>query len=416
MAKKNGNKIEHEFEAPQFDRLNYFYGQMLGVNDFQAEQSYFREKIKLHNRCLHGYGTVCGLRVLVPEPEPGCTTHPDHPWVYIEPGLALDASGIELIVREGESCLKIDLWEALSAEDQQTVKKQLGDDKDAWYCEPLYVCLHHRDCPLGPSQPITVDPCGGTLPMNYGKLRDGVRVSVSLTAPDEDTRCDTCCCCAGPCECVCLLLARIDRFHPHKPVNPEYVRNDVRRRIGTYAFTTITGVNWRHGSEHRREYVRRLLYEGLVVHFSRPVLVDTLRRGVIDLYHIESRSTRHPNIIELRGEIAECHGKTTDELRYRVPHLDECPEPGDRVLVVVRSGFILDECCRPVDGLNVGGRVPYRPDEKLAHESPGPVDPCLECQDPPWGYAPWVSGNGTGGGTFESWFYVEDRKEAPHGH
>jgi len=193
-------------------------------------------------------------------------------------------------------------------------------------------------------------------------------------------------------------------------VKPEEIKNDVRRRIGKYTFTTITGVNWRHGSDHRHEYVRRLLHEGLVVHFSRPVLVETLRRGVVDVYQIESRSTRHPNIIELRGEIEACHDKTTTKLRYRVPHLDECPEPGDRVLVVVRSAFILDECCRPVDGLNVGGRVPYAPDEKLHHESPEPLDECRHCQDPPWGYAPWTSGNGTGGGTFESWFYVEDRK------
>ena len=415
MASANGTTTEQGFEVPQFERLNYFYGQMLGVKDFCAEQSYFREKIKLHNRCLHGYGTVCGLRVLVPEPRPGCEIHPEKPFVYVEPGLALDAEGNELIVREGESCLKIDLWEALTADDQQTVMKELGNDKDAWYCKPLYVCLHYYVCPLGPSQPIAVDPCGGTLPKMFGKLRDGVRVSVSLTAPAQDKRCDTCCC-SGPCDCSCLLLARVDRFHPHESVKREDVKNDVRRRIGTYAFTTITGINWRHGSEHRREYVRHLLHEGLVVHFSRPVLVETLRRGVVDLYQIESRSTRHPNIIELRGEIKACHDKTTTELRYRVPHLDECPEPGDRVLVVVRSAFILDECCRPVDGLNVGGRVPYTPDEKLHHESPGPLEECRQCQDPPWGYAPWTSGNGTGGGTFESWFYVEDRKGAPHEH
>src|ERR1700681_3205846 len=53
--------------AGKLQRLNYFYGQLLGVQDFQAEQDYFRDKLKLHNRCLHGYGVVCGLRV---EPVP----------------------------------------------------------------------------------------------------------------------------------------------------------------------------------------------------------------------------------------------------------------------------------------------------------------------------------------------------------
>ena len=106
------------------------------------------------------------------------------------------------------------------------------------------------------------------------------------------------------------------------------------------------------------------------------------------------RARRHPNIIELRGHIKACHGETTTKLEYHVPHLDECPEPGDRVVVVVRSAFILDECCRPVDGLNVGGRVPYRPNEKHHPESPEPIEPCRHCQVPPWGYAPWSSAMG----------------------
>ena len=53
--------------VPDFTRLSYFYGQMLSAQDFQREQDYFREKLKLHNRCLHGYGVVCGLAV-TPEP------------------------------------------------------------------------------------------------------------------------------------------------------------------------------------------------------------------------------------------------------------------------------------------------------------------------------------------------------------
>src|SRR5258708_1364225 len=59
---------------PDLTRLKYFYGQLLGVQDFQTEQADFRGKLGLHNRCLHGYGTVGGLEV-VPEPtEPECET------------------------------------------------------------------------------------------------------------------------------------------------------------------------------------------------------------------------------------------------------------------------------------------------------------------------------------------------------
>src|ERR1700716_2397289 len=57
---------------PDFTRLRYFHGQMLGAQDFQNEQDYFREKLKLLNRCLQGYGTVCGLKVIAVTDDPDC--------------------------------------------------------------------------------------------------------------------------------------------------------------------------------------------------------------------------------------------------------------------------------------------------------------------------------------------------------
>src|SRR6266481_4772062 len=70
---KEFNPQEHNgtcLNVAEFRRLNYFYGQMLSAQDFQIEQNFFREKMKLHNRCLHGYGTVCGLLVKpVPMPK-----------------------------------------------------------------------------------------------------------------------------------------------------------------------------------------------------------------------------------------------------------------------------------------------------------------------------------------------------------
>src|SRR6476660_8099849 len=62
---------------PDFTRLKYFYGQMLGQHDFQTEQDYFRNKQRLHNRCLHGYGVVCGLEV-VAEPMTEECPDPSH--------------------------------------------------------------------------------------------------------------------------------------------------------------------------------------------------------------------------------------------------------------------------------------------------------------------------------------------------
>lgn len=70
----NAMATSHDFadtascvDIREFRRLKYFFGQMLEARDFQAEQDFFRDKHKLHNRCLHGYGVICGLLV---EPVP----------------------------------------------------------------------------------------------------------------------------------------------------------------------------------------------------------------------------------------------------------------------------------------------------------------------------------------------------------
>lgn len=60
-------------------RVRYFTGQLLTTGDFIAEQNYFLEKHRRHNRCLHGYGVVCGLETSTH----GVTLH-------VDPGMALD--------------------------------------------------------------------------------------------------------------------------------------------------------------------------------------------------------------------------------------------------------------------------------------------------------------------------------------
>jgi len=72
-------------------RNHYFAGKLLGVQDLQDEQAYFFDKDGRHARYLHGHGVVCGLRVW--------PTDPPQPWrVVVEPGLALDPCGREILV------------------------------------------------------------------------------------------------------------------------------------------------------------------------------------------------------------------------------------------------------------------------------------------------------------------------------
>src|SRR4051794_40662875 len=235
---------------PEFRRLRYLYGQLLGAADLQAEQSYHREKLRLNNRCLHGYGVICGLlvhpakdpaacepdgaaeaRVVQEEivqleeqrpkaegeartridgqietlrqrlkmlPDPACNPAPPTR-ITIDCGVALDCEGNELVLRRP---LTLDPWTALSAEE----RKRAGDGPAT-----LYITLCYCEQGIDPIRPVLSDSCGTTAACSYGKLREAVRVGVSLAKPHEDTRCETCC---TTCEECCLLLARIEGFKP----------------------------------------------------------------------------------------------------------------------------------------------------------------------------------------------------------
>jgi hypothetical protein len=75
------------------ERNRYFTGKYMAARDFQDEQTYFLSRHRLHNRLLHGWGIVCGLKV-TPHPNPDCARR----WVVIHPGIALDCCGRELIL------------------------------------------------------------------------------------------------------------------------------------------------------------------------------------------------------------------------------------------------------------------------------------------------------------------------------
>jgi hypothetical protein len=68
-------------------RPHFFSGRLLTVDDLAQEQNYCREKLKRHNRSLHGIGVVSGLKV---------TTRAG--LIVIEPGMALDCEGNEVVV------------------------------------------------------------------------------------------------------------------------------------------------------------------------------------------------------------------------------------------------------------------------------------------------------------------------------
>lgn len=82
-------------------RVNYTFGLVLGVAEFQQSDTYFLAKHHMENRLLHGYGTVCGLDV----------TSQTSPQVEVQvtPGWAINPKGQEIYVPQ-VMCVQVNDW------------------------------------------------------------------------------------------------------------------------------------------------------------------------------------------------------------------------------------------------------------------------------------------------------------------
>lgn len=462
-SSRKSNEIEAKniVKIPEFERLNYFYGQMLNAADFRIEQDFFRDKLKLHNRCFHGHGVVCGLRVDSGPIGEDCLTEADKKceeieskineceeklreldknaentdkgeceskkrelevqleelkcrWkellcnerkekmltapVIVQCGLAVDCEGNELIVRNP---IAVDLWKELSPEDRRKFEEGVA--------KHIYLSLCFCSFPTHRMRAVLPDMCDVATDCNYGRSRDSVKVKVTIDKPAEDLRCNPCC---EPCEEPCVLLARV-KLTP--PFNSESIDNSVKRSMPlfTYKPTVITGISWVHGGEYTSEEIKQILGtddedSGLEVRFSKDILTESLVKGLVDLWVIEGGGGRSANIYHMAGDFVPFNDqrKTSTYFKYRQIS-KESLQSGDRLLIKIRTSFILDNCCQPVDGIHVGGKVPKLADYPNPQNYIESEESDLKCQTPPSGYGPWTSGNGIPGGDFESWIFIK---------
>lgn len=73
-------------------RPHFFTGKLLTAEDLSDEQTYFLERLERHNRSLHGFGIVFGLRVTA-----------DAGQIKISAGMALDCEGKEIVICSDQS-------------------------------------------------------------------------------------------------------------------------------------------------------------------------------------------------------------------------------------------------------------------------------------------------------------------------
>lgn len=165
--------------SESLERLRYFNRQLLTADDLRAEQAYFREKLRRHNRFLHGWGVVCGCAVEV--------VANARDWaVRVCPGYVVGPQGDEILI---DHCVDVDLKLGATPE-PCTVR---------WPCPPVgempgtnavstrkaYIAVRYAECA---SRPVKVHPAGcgcDETGCEYSRIRDSFEIKVLWSLPES---------------------------------------------------------------------------------------------------------------------------------------------------------------------------------------------------------------------------------------
>lgn len=175
-------------DACGLERVRFFPRQILGADDLNTEQHYFKEKLRRHNRFLHGWGVACGCEV-----RPAATTAKPYQ-VVICPGYVITPEGDEILI----GCKAMfDLATCLVS----------SDDPCAFArpCPPvtnstpmrtrLYLAVCYRECVV---RPVRVAPGGcacDDAQCDYSRIRDAYEFACLDTLPQypPDPTCEQLC-------------------------------------------------------------------------------------------------------------------------------------------------------------------------------------------------------------------------------
>jgi hypothetical protein len=173
-----------------FDRPTFFAGQLLNEADLNAEIDYIVEKNRLHNRYLHGPGTVCGLEVTCSD----CAGT-----VNISAGYAIDPCGNDVIVcanttfdviKAIKDCAKARKKNATGCQPYQPPTADCSSLTTQQWC----ITLEYQESPTQPVTPLVNQTstcgcgCGGA-----GKSSGGnCGCSGSSSASSQSTTTQTC--------------------------------------------------------------------------------------------------------------------------------------------------------------------------------------------------------------------------------
>lgn len=163
-------------------RVNYLFGLVLGVDEFQQEDLYFRERDERASRNLHSYGTTVGLDVTAERPEAA----PDDLEVKVSRGILVDQPGRHVVIPT-DQCARVGAWiaaqeeEAAAEEAPSPLEEHLSPSGDV----TLYVVAEYDTCADG-LVPLPGKPCGSddevTAP---SRVRDSWKIGFRYEAPAQ---------------------------------------------------------------------------------------------------------------------------------------------------------------------------------------------------------------------------------------
>lgn len=133
-----------ECEIPAVERNNYFCGKLMVERDFWCDQHYHMGKQRHHNKYAHGWGTLCGLKV-IQHPEEECRDK----YVIVEPGVALDCCGREIIVKEKQYIKLPERVFKKSSEKFVKNQPERGFGREDWIdkdAKTIYIAIKYREC------------------------------------------------------------------------------------------------------------------------------------------------------------------------------------------------------------------------------------------------------------------------------
>jgi hypothetical protein len=172
------------------ERPRYYARQLITADDLTLEQDYFRDKLRRHNRLLHGWGVVCGAQVCpVPKANPQSASDFE-PWlVRIKPGYILGPYGDEITL----DCPRtVDL----RTPGVTGITGEPGvETPDPWCSEvfepretgDFYVAVRYKEIR---TRPVRVQPIGcgcDDTRCEYSRWRDGYEISILNHCPESHT-------------------------------------------------------------------------------------------------------------------------------------------------------------------------------------------------------------------------------------